>query len=457
MSMQSLQERVSGRVLHRGNPDYERARRAPGWNEIKPERYPDLIVQVASKDDVIEAVNFARERHMKIGIRGGGHNWCAAALQEGGILLDLSRLNKVEIDPEARVAIAEPVVSNRNLAQQLAEHGLAFPAGHCPGVPLSGFILNGGLGWNAGEWGISCFSLLSVDVVTAEGNLVTASETENTELFWAARGAGPGFFGVATNYRLRLYPLPKAITTSTLTYPLEKLPEVVEWATETVNTLPTNVEFTLYLASAPPSVADRCEKVCILSATAFADSNEEAAEALSALATCPLEDCLMKDLHASTPFEILFDNADKFWPEGKRYAVDTMWSASPPLEVLAIIQDHFTTAPSAHSMILCPILPSPTDAPPLPDAAFSMVAPVYAGCYSIWEEAGKDGANIEWLRTLMTALEPLAVGCYVGESDIAANPSQVVNSYASSNWERLQALREKYDPNGVFHSYMGVR
>ena len=457
MSIQSLQERISGTVLHRRDPDYERARRAPGWNEIKPARYPDLIVQVASEDDVIETVNFAREQHMKIGIRGGGHNWCAAALQEGGILLDLSRLNQVEIDPEARVATAEPVVTNRYLARQLAGHGLAFPVGHCPCVPLSGFILNGGLGWNAGEWGISCFSLLSVDVVTADGNLVTASETENTELLWAARGAGPGFFGVATKYRVRLYPLPKAITTSTLMYPLGKLPEVVEWATETVNTLPSNVEFTLFLASAPPSVADRYEKVCILSATAFADSDEEATEALSALATCPLEDCVMKDLHASTPFEVLFDNADRFWPEGKRYAVDTMWSTSPPLEVLTIVQDQFATAPSVHSMILCPILPSLTDAPPLPDAAFSMVAPGYMAGYSIWEEAGQDQANIEWLRTLMVALEPQAVGCYVGESDIAANPSQVANSYASSNWERLQALRKKYDPNGIFHSYMGVQ
>ena len=102
--MQSLQERISGRVVHRGDHAYEQVRRAPGWNEIKPERYPDLIVQVASEDDVIEAVNFARAQRMKISIRGGGHNWCAAALQEGGILLDLSRLNQVEIDSETRVA-----------------------------------------------------------------------------------------------------------------------------------------------------------------------------------------------------------------------------------------------------------------------------------------------------------------------------------------------------------------
>jgi FAD/FMN-containing dehydrogenase len=135
MTTQSLQERVSGTVVHRADPDYERARCAPGWNEIKPERYPDLIVQVASEDDVIEAVNFAREQHMKIAVRGGGHNWCAAALQEGGILLDLSRLNKVAIDPEARVATVQPVVTNRYVAKQLAKHGLAFPVGHCPCVP----------------------------------------------------------------------------------------------------------------------------------------------------------------------------------------------------------------------------------------------------------------------------------------------------------------------------------
>src|ERR671921_894084 len=109
MNMQSLQERISGRVVHRGDHAYEQVRRAPGWNERKPERYPDLIVQVASEDDVIEAVNFARARHMKIGIRGGGNIGWAPALQGGGFLLALSRLNQVEIDPEARVAPAGPV------------------------------------------------------------------------------------------------------------------------------------------------------------------------------------------------------------------------------------------------------------------------------------------------------------------------------------------------------------
>ena len=153
------------------------------------------------------------------------------------------------VDPEPAWATAEPVVTNRFLAKQLAKHGLAFPVGHCPCVPLSGFILSGGLGWNAGEWGISCFSLLSVDVVTADGSLVTASETENTELLWAARGAGPGFFGVATKYRVRLYPLPRAITTSTLMYPLGKLPEVVEWATETATRCPRMWNSHMYLAS----------------------------------------------------------------------------------------------------------------------------------------------------------------------------------------------------------------
>ena len=167
----------------------------------------------------------------------------------------------VDIDPEARVATVQPIVSNRELARQLAIHDLAFPVGHCSTVPLSGFILGGGFGWNAGNWGVSCWSLLSLDVVTAEGRLITASDTENPDLLWAARGAGPGFFGIATRYRLKLYPLPKAITTSTLVYPMEKLSEVVRWATEAVKTFPIKVEFILLFAHAPDALANQSEKV----------------------------------------------------------------------------------------------------------------------------------------------------------------------------------------------------
>jgi FAD/FMN-containing dehydrogenase len=457
MTSQSLQDRIEGRVVYRIDPEYESTRSALVWNARKPARYPDMIVQVASENDVVEAVRFAREKHMQIAARGGGHHWSAPAMRQGGILLDLARLNQVDIDPEARVATVQPVVSNRELARQLAIHDLAFPVGHCSTVPLSGFILGGGFGWNAGNWGVSCWSLLSLDVVTAEGRLITASDTENPDLLWAARGAGPGFFGIATRYRLKLYPLPKAITTSTLVYPMEKLSEVVRWATEAVKTFPRKVEFILLFAHAPDALANQSEKVCIVSATAFADSDSEAEEALSGVAACPVGGDLMKKLNVSMTFEDLFDIMDGFFPERRRYAADTLWSAAAPIDVMRIVQDHFNQVPSADSSVLGLILPSPPpDAPPLPDAAFSMLAPVFVAGYAVWKKEEDDAANLSWIGNLMRDLTPHAIGHYLGESDIMTDPSRAVNSFARPNWERLQALRKKYDPEGVFHPFEGV-
>jgi len=134
------------------------------------------------------------------------------------MLLDLSQLREVSIDPTSRTATLQPGVTSRELASALAEHELAFPVGHCGHVGLSGFLLSGGLGWNAGVWGPACLSITGVEVVTADGQLTWADEGRNAELFWAARGAGPGLCAVVTRFHLKLYPLPKAIVSSTYVY-----------------------------------------------------------------------------------------------------------------------------------------------------------------------------------------------------------------------------------------------
>jgi FAD/FMN-containing dehydrogenase len=131
-------------------------------------------------------------------VRGGGHSWCGTPLRDGGMLIDLARLKEVIVHPRTRTAMVQPVVSGRELSHRLAAHGLAFPYGHCSTVPLSGFVLSGGFGWNMGSWGPACFSLEAIDVVTAAGQLVRATEDQHADLLWAARGAGAGFFGVVT-------------------------------------------------------------------------------------------------------------------------------------------------------------------------------------------------------------------------------------------------------------------
>src|SRR5262245_3724643 len=183
---------LDGPVTWRGDRDYEPTRRGMLWNAWKPARFPDLIVRASSEQDVVAAVTFARSRGLKIAVRASGHSWCGSPLHNGGLLLDLSQLREVSIDPEARTAAIGPGVSSHGLASALAGHALGFPVGHCGHVGLSGFLLSGGLGSNSGVWGPACLSVTGVEAVTADGQLTRADEGQNAALFWAVRGAGPG-------------------------------------------------------------------------------------------------------------------------------------------------------------------------------------------------------------------------------------------------------------------------
>jgi FAD/FMN-containing dehydrogenase len=186
-----LQNRIAGKVIVRDNPDY-RGAWENNWNQLRPERYPDIIVQVASDLDVVEAVKAARESGLKLAVRGGGHAWCGTPFRKGGMLIDLSRLTDVTLDPVARTAAIQPIVSNRDMMRKLEPYELAFPVGHCPQVKASGYLLSGGIGWNASQWGQAALSVTGIEIVTAAGQLITANAEQNAELFWAARGAGAG-------------------------------------------------------------------------------------------------------------------------------------------------------------------------------------------------------------------------------------------------------------------------
>jgi FAD/FMN-containing dehydrogenase len=169
-----LQNRIAGKVIVRDHPDY-RGAWEHNWNQLRPERYPDIIVQVSSELDVVEAVKFAYEAGLKVAVRGGGHAWCGTPFRKGGMLIDLSELANVKIDPVARTAAIEPIISNRDMMRKLEPYELAFPVGHCPQVKASGYLLSGGIGWNASQWGHATLSVTGMEMVTAEGQLITAN------------------------------------------------------------------------------------------------------------------------------------------------------------------------------------------------------------------------------------------------------------------------------------------
>ena len=416
-------------------------------------------MRVTNDDDVIETINFARANKMKVAVRGGGHNWCAPSLRNSGIMIDLHNLNHVvSIDPVARKAVVEPIISNREMIKFLSKYNLAYPTGHCPEVKMSGYLLSGGMSWNQGEWGSGIGSVEAIEMVTANGELITASKDQNTDYFWAARGAGPGLFAVALRYHLKLYPLPKAITTSVYYYQMENLVDVADWLGSVAHRLPSNVEMSFFILNAPTELAHKCMasngKVSMIAATMFADTPDEAKLALAILDECPLlSKCIKKDVCKPATFEQLFDASGALWPAHLRNQVDAMFSNATLPEIFGAVRDHFEASPSKLNLLLYAVFTGENVPAKLPDAAFSMTAKFYGGPWTMWEDAADDKANIAWHHKCVDLLKPYMMGHYVSESNTVQFPEYLEKAYTKSNWERLAELRKKYDPTGVFFAY----
>lgn len=458
MDIACLERRVKGKVIARDHQRYRLVWES-NWNQLRPERYPDIIVQVANDHDAVEAIKFARETRLKVAVRGGGHAWCGTPLRKGGMLIDLSLLSEIKIEPGARTATIQPFISNQDLLRELEPYQLAFPVGHCPQVKASGYLLSGGIGWNGSQWGQACLSVSAVEMVTAEGRLITASTEQNQDLFWAARGAGAGMFAVATRYHLKLYPRPQAIHTSAYYYSLSKLHEVAQWFADAIETMPRKVEMTLFMVSGPADLAAQCRsyngKVCMITATVFADSQQEATETLAILERCPYPS-LRRTVAEAASFESLFALSRSMWPEFYRNKVESLWSNSSPADLLCAVREHFTKTPNPKTLVLFALYPGwAKGVPPQHDMALSKAARVYGGPWTMWEDAKDDAANIEWHRTCCEILKPFAVGRYLGESDIIDDRSRAEEAFSPANWRRLRELRAKYDRDGVFHGLFG--
>ena len=449
-----------GPVLSAADPGFEAAAFENLFNKLQPTRHPQVVAQVADEQDVVAAVKFARANKLKVSVRGGGHSWCNPSLRNNGILIDLTRLNNiVSIDSTGRRAVLQPVVSNRALQAALTPHGMAFPAGHCPTVKMSGYLLSGGMSWNHGVWGPGVGSVEAIEIVDANGERITASATENPDYFWAARGGGLGFFGVAVRYHLKLYPLPKAITSSHYYYPYEHVVELGRWLDRLAGDLPSSVELSLFVVEAPSDLAQSAKasngKVALVTAVMFADSADLAAATLGKLESYPqLGDCLSKSVAKPTNFEALFDASGALWPGNLRCTVDAVFSNAPLAEVLQAVKDQVAAAPSPKTVFMLAVYTGTNRAPATPpDAAFSVTGKLYGGLWTMWESAAQDAANIAWHTKCNQLLAPYLSGHYIGETDIVGHPENASLAYAPETWIRLAQLRRKYDPDGLFFDF----
>jgi hypothetical protein len=446
--------RFTGRLILRSEEGYDEARIARIYHASHPDRHPAAVLVAATEQDVVEGVRLAIERGWKIAVRAGGHSFPVWSLRDDTLLVDLGGLKELTYDAATGIVSASPAIQGgHELNSFLAEQGRFFATGGSPSVGIGGFLLQGGLGWDFRRWGFSAEQIVAMDIVTAEGELVRADENTNSDLFWAARGAGPGFFGVVTRFHLRTRPLPRALTSTMQIYPVERYAEVLEWLHQEQVRIPDSVHLVAIAMIPPfPVTGDGERPVFAIWGVAFCDTAEESHAALATLEECPvLGDALMTIPPYPTTLEDEYAFAQSGHPEGLRYRVDSAWVTGSGAEIAAagrkLVLERPTTDRGYTFFWFNRSKPSGT-------MAASLMTELMVGVYIIYEDAASDDAYRDWSLGAMAELDPLTVGQYWGYSDQQLRQVKVLTDDA---WSRLQEIRAQRDPDGVFTDYLARR
>ncbi len=435
-------------TFFRGEAGYEAARLDTVWNGLVPERFPDVIVQAQDADDVVSALRYARANGHRVGICSGGRSWVANHLRDGGLLLDVSRLDHCSVDPERMTADVGPGKIASVFAAELDAQNLFFPAGHCEGICLGGYLLQGGYGWNSRALGPACESVLGLEVITADGERFYCDPENNPDLYWAARGSGPGFFGVVTSFKLRVYPRPAVWGTCLYMYPIELADEVFTWARSISGELDDRVELQMHTARSFPGAGLDQPGITIASPV-FADSEDEAAKALAPLGSCPVVDKAIVGLpYAPTTLANWYTAVMTSYPKGHRYIADSMFTSASAEELLPGIRRIIETMPPHPSHF---IFTGWKTAPSRTDMVYGLEDDIYMALYTIWQDPADDERYRDWAASNMAAMSHLATGIALADENLCRRPARFITE---PNMARLDRVRAAYDPDGRFHSYL---
>ncbi|WP_217165467.1 FAD-binding oxidoreductase [Streptomyces sp. AC512_CC834] len=432
------------RLLVRGAHGYEEARLGAVWNERKPDRRPDAILVAAGDRDVQEGVRWGVARGLRVSVRSGGHSWIGNGVRDGGLLIDLSALDEVVVDAPNRRATVRPAVQGTRFNALLAAEGLVFPSGHCPSVGVGGFLLGGGYGWNSRALGPACFSVEGVDAVLADGTLVHATDETHPDLMWAVRGAGPGFFAVVTRFHLRVHPAYDQILRSAYVFPHELRDEVLAWSYDTVPEVSDSLELSAKVACTPG--VER--PTTTITAAAFC-TPQDGPEMLEPLERAPfLRHALRRIERRPSSLDDLYALSDGLTPKGRRYAVDGVWTDAPVERVLDAGQEVLDGIPTRESFLLWMLWGGQ---PTRENACWSTQGRLYFSPNAVWRDPADDLLGETWAHDSLRALDPVAHGTQFADANPADRPDHGLRAEQAA---RLERLRERYDPHGLFRTYL---
>jgi len=451
----AFKQPLDGTVLIPGDEGYDVARRV--WNGMI-DRRPALIARCAGVDDVIASIRFAQAHHLPVAVRGGGHNVAGSAVCDGGLVIDLAPMHAVTVDPEARRVSVQAGATLGAVDQATQAFGLAVPLGVVTETGVAGLTLGGGLGWLRRKHGLSCDALRAVDVVTADGRLLHASETEHADLFWAVRGGG-GNFGIVTRFEYELYALGPDVFMLTLIYPASEVPDVLRFMQRYMQQVPDEFSPIGVLGRVPPldGVAEAYHGTPgLILVGPYAGPVDEGAWMLAPLRAFGTP---IADLSGTMPFVEVQRFFDEDYPSGARYYWKSLNLYDLPEEAVARLVALNAEAPSAHSTIDLWFQGGAMGRVAAEETAFgSRAAPYLLGVEGNWQDPTTDEANIAWVRRCIDALQPYSDGgMYLNFPGFLEEGEGLLHASYGPNYERLVALKRTYDPANVFRTHQNIK
>jgi FAD/FMN-containing dehydrogenase len=453
-TVEGLKKSLRGILIRRGDEDYDQARAV--FNAMI-DRHPALIIRCAGVADVIDSVNFARDNNLRLAVRGGGHNVTGSAVCDGGIVIDLSQMKGMRIDPVARTVRTEPGLSWGELNHDLQMFGLGASGGFVSITGIPGLTLGGGFGWLVRKHGLAMDNLLGVDIVTADGRFLTASSTQNSDLFWGVRGGG-GNFGVVTSLEFQVHPV-GTVLGGLVIHPVTSARDVLRLLRENVETVPDELTWGILLFTVPPVpfLPEKMHGVPVIAiGVCYAGPIEEGERVLKPLRDFgrPLADAI----HVM-PYSAAQTMADVLWPPGHHNYWKSSFLKDLSNEAIERIADHFATVPSSQTVVLVEhdgggaISRIGRD-----ETAYAHRDLTYNFLISSeWADHADSERNIRWTREFWEAMQPfLAKAVYVNYTSDEGD-EVIKAAYAGNVYERLVALKNTYDPTNLFRLNQNIK
>jgi FAD/FMN-containing dehydrogenase len=446
--LQSFKTGFRGAVLTADDPGYEELRKI--WNAMI-DRRPGLIVRCSGTVDVVQAVRFAREHNLLVSVRGGGHNIAGLAVCEGGVMIDMSLLRGVWVDPVRRIARAQAGCTLGDIDRETQLHGLAAVLGFVSATGTAGLTVGGGFGYLTRRHGWTCDSVVSMEVVTADAKVLRVSAEENADLYWALCG-GSGNFGIVTSFEYRLFPVGPEILGGAIAWRAEDAMQVLEAYRELTAEAPRELTCVAVLRIAPPAPWIPKEMHGKPIAAIFVCHTGTAEEGEAWVARLRKVGQPIADIVTRRPYTQMQSLLDATQPKGRRYYWKSHYFSEIDPQLVGVVIEHAARIQSPHSgIILFHIQGALNELAPDYSPAGNRDAAYVINIAGSWEKPDDDEVNIRWARDCFEATRAFSTGgTYINFLTEEEGADRVEAAYGRSILERLATLKRRYDPDDFF-------